>query len=285
MTAVGAGITITSTDGVHIAAHDLGGTGPPILMTHATGLHGRVWRPVARELADRYHCLALDLRGHGDADSPTDLDYDWSGFADDVLSAVDQLALDRPFGVGHSKGGAALLLAEQRRPGTFAALWCFDPVVFPPTFSLGDGAGRRNDLADGAARRRSTFDSFDEAVERYRSKPPFDVAHDDALAAYVRFGFDEQPDGTLVVKCPPEVEAQVYRMAPSHDAFAHLDRVRCPVTVARGRLEPGPAMFAAEIVEGLANGQLVDYPHLSHFGPLEAPGEIAAGIDVAFGWT
>ena len=43
---------------------------------------------------------------------------DWDGFADDVLAVVDAWGRSTDLvAVGHSKGGAALLLAEQRRPG------------------------------------------------------------------------------------------------------------------------------------------------------------------------
>ena len=77
-------------------------------------------------------------------------------FADDVLAVVDALGLDGCVAAGHSKGGASLLLAEERRPGTFAALWCFEPIVFP---GGGPGPDGENPMAAGARRRRSTFPS------------------------------------------------------------------------------------------------------------------------------
>src|SRR5690606_26640402 len=120
---------------------------------------------------------------------------------------------------------------EEARPGTFAGLWCFDPVVFPTT--LVEAAGAPNPLAEGAERRRAVFPSRAEAFANFREKPPFSVVTDEALHAYVDHGFAEQPDGTVALKCPPPVEAQVYRMGPQHRAFADLDRVPCPVTVAR----------------------------------------------------
>ncbi|MBA2436887.1 MAG: alpha/beta hydrolase, partial [Acidimicrobiia bacterium] len=38
---------VTTTDGVDIAVHDLGGRGRPLVLAHATGLHGLVWQPLA----------------------------------------------------------------------------------------------------------------------------------------------------------------------------------------------------------------------------------------------
>ena len=131
-------------------------------------------------------------------------------------------------------GGAALLLAEQRRPGTFAALWLFEPVVFPtggPT-----GAPRANPLAEGARRRRATFPSYEAALANFASKPPMSVLDPAALEQYVRHGFAEQPDGSVELRCRPDDEAAVYDMGLRHDAFAHLARGGLPG--ARGAREP-----------------------------------------------
>ena len=122
-----------STNGVSVAIHELAGSAghPLVLIAHATGFHGMVWAPLATRLADRFRLYALDFRGHGDSLPPRSGDFSWTGFADDVAAVVDGLGLDRPFGLGHSKGGAALLLAEQHRPGTLRSMYLFEPIVFP----------------------------------------------------------------------------------------------------------------------------------------------------------
>lgn len=289
-------LLVPSTDGVEIALHDLGGNGPPLLLTHATGFCGPVWGPVAGRLRDRFHCWAPDLRGHGRSVAPDGLDFHWDGFADDVLAVVDHLAPDAPLhAVGHSKGGASLLLAEERRPGTFARLYCYEPVVFPPgalaaMAGAGDdeagatGTGRGNHLAEGALRRRPDFASFDEAYENFASKAPLNVLRSDALQAYVEGGFRKQDDGTVTLRCRPEVESQVYRMGGDHDAFSHLGEVDIPVTIAvGGRYDPGPAFVASAIAGALPNGELVVLDGLGHFGPLEDPDAIADDVLRAFG--
>jgi pimeloyl-ACP methyl ester carboxylesterase len=272
--------TVASTDGVTVAVHDFGGDGAPLLLAHATGFHALVWRPLVARL-DGFHAWAPDLRGHGDSSPPLSGTFHWSGFADDVLAVIDALELDRPFAVGHSKGGAALLLAEQRRPGTFAGLYLYEPVVFPGEVSA--SLTGENPLAEGARRRRDSFDSFDAAIENFASKPPFSALDPDALRAYVEHGFAQRDDGTVRLKCRPEHEAEVYQMGSAHDAFAHLDRVSCPVVVAVGRIDGyGPGAFADPIVAALPHGQKQDWPQLGHFGPLERPDLIAGAIQRAF---
>ncbi|MBK9179045.1 MAG: alpha/beta hydrolase [Acidimicrobiales bacterium] len=268
---------LPSTDGVEVAVHDLGGDGPPVVFAHATGFHGLVWAPLAGHLTDRYRCWSLDFRGHGDSVAPDDHLFDWHGFADDVLAVIDGLGLDRPLAVGHSKGGAALLLAEEDRPGLFRAIYCYEPIVFP-----GDappGPMTENPLAQGARRRREVFPSADAAYENYASKPPLSALHPAALRAYVDHGFAEQPDGTVRLKCRGEHEARVYTMGSAHGAYARLPEIGCPVTIATGSdAAGGPAAFAPLLAERIPGARLARHDDLGHFGPLEDPAAIAAEV-------
>jgi pimeloyl-ACP methyl ester carboxylesterase len=269
---------VASTGGVRVAVHELGGIGRPILFAHATGFCGPVWRPVARGLGDHRN-VALDLRAHGRSMRPDDGDLHWRGAAEDLLAVVDALGLDGSVGVGHSMGGAALLLAEQARPGTFEALWLYEPIVITP--SMREGLAEENSLAVSAARRRRGFPSARAAFENYASKPPLDVLRPDALEAYVEGGFEILEDGSVTLRCAPEDESETFHMGPTHDAAEHLGEVTCPVTVVKGRDEPGPAMFADAVADGLPHGRLVKMPSLGHFGPMEDPDAIAASIRAA----
>ena len=269
---------IASTDGVELEVHDLGGDGPDLLLCHATGFHGRVWEPLAAHLHG-HHRWSVDLRAHGDSTSPTDRALEWYGFADDILSVVDALDLHRPFAVGHSKGAASLLLAEQARPGTFRAMYLYEPVVVP-TEHVGEPS-LDNPLSQGALRRRATFASRDEAYDNYASKPPFSTLHPEVLRLYVDHGFADTADG-VTVKCVPADEAQVYAHGLAHHAFAALDTVQCPVTIAVGVEDTVPAIFGRPIATALPHGRLVTFGDLAHFGPLETPEVIAASILESF---
>jgi pimeloyl-ACP methyl ester carboxylesterase len=275
---------VASTGGVALAVHDLGGDGPPLLLAHATGFHGRVWRPCADLLP--YHGHALDFRGHGDSPLPGQAEgtfdpalLDWERFADDVLAVVAALAAETGGGplaaVGHSKGAAALLLAEQRQPGTFRALYLYEPIAFSP-----EVVAMRvdNPLAAGARRRRAVFGSYAEAEANFAAKRPLAVLDPAALHAYVRFGFAPRAEGGVELKCRPEVEAEVYQRGMHHQAAAHLDAVRCPVTVVGGGDGGMPARLAPAIAAGLPHGRLAHHPLLGHFGPLQDPAAIAADI-------
>jgi pimeloyl-ACP methyl ester carboxylesterase len=273
-------LRLRSTDGVTLALQDLGGAGPPLLMAHATGFCGRVLAPLAAHLTDRFHCWTYDARGHGDTETPADLDWNWSGFADDVLAIVGGLGLDRPYGFGHSSGGAAMLDAEARRPGTFRGLWCYEPIVWPEITE--ELQASRRPLISGALKRRDLFPSRQDAYDNFASKPPLQSLDARALRAYVECGFAPDPEGVRL-RCPPSVEADIYRHGLVHDGFTRLGQVRCPVTIGWG----GRSMaMDREVVDGqveaLPDATLVEFGELGHFGPMEGPASVALRVGAAF---
>lgn len=277
---------LPSTDGVEVAVHDLGGPGAsahgrPLLLVHPTSFCAQVLAPLAASLSPSFRCWGVDLRGHGSTSSPPALDYAWTGFADDVLAAVDGLGLASPLAFGHSSGAAALLLAEAERPGTFAALWCYEPIVWPDPERARPRAQR---LAEGARRRRDRFGSRAEAYANFASKPPFSSLSEEALRTYVEHGFSDRADGSVSLRCRPEVEAEIYLRAVEGNRFSLLARVACPVTVACGeRTEAIRPEVGKELADALPRGRLVVFDGLSHFGPLEDPPAVAAAIRRDFG--
>ena len=269
-------VRLPSTDGVQLAVHDLGGDGPPLLMAHATGFCAPVLAPLAALLGDRFHCWAYDARGHGETVTPAGLDWNWSSFADDALAVVDGLRLDRPHGFGHSAGGAALLDAEARRPGTFRALFCYEPIVWPEITE--ELKASRRPLVSGALKRRDRFPSRQDAYENFASKPPLESLDAKALRAYVECGFAPDSEGVRL-RCAPFVEAAIYRQGLAHDGFVRLHQVGCRVTIGWGERSMAMERDVPEAqVAELADARLVTFPELGHFGPLEGLASIAAAI-------
>src|SRR5688500_11008714 len=207
---------LPSSDGVEVAVHSLGGHGPDhLLISHATGFHGRAYVTLASALADRFRSVAFDYRAHGDTRMPPAAvereRYDWGRFAGDavrVAPAVRERAGAPLVGFGHSMGGAALLMAAHRDPSLFRAAVVFEPIVFPE--ELMRERLRPNPLGVGARKRRSSFASFAAALDNFGSKPPLNAFPREALEAYVLHGFAEGEDGQVHLKCTPEGEAATF---------------------------------------------------------------------------
>jgi pimeloyl-ACP methyl ester carboxylesterase len=91
------------------------GEGDPVVLLHGWPQHWYCWRHVIPALAERYHVIAIDLRGFGWTDIA------WEGFekeemAEDVAAVLEQLGLDRVALVGHDWGGWIGYLLAIRRP-------------------------------------------------------------------------------------------------------------------------------------------------------------------------
>ena len=262
---------------MEIATWHYGGVGPPLLLAHATGFHGRCWIPFASALSDRFDVWALDHRGHGASGKTPDGRYDdWSLAVDDLLSVIDTLGLSEWRAFGHSLGGAVLLLAETSRPGTFTAIGCFEPVVVPPEMFAEVDPTERPRLNEVARKRRASFPSKGVARENYASKPPFSRFDPGALDAYVEFGFVDRPDGTVTLACAPHDEASVYEGAVNSGAWAALSSVRPPVTILGGEDPNDPVSLVVEgAARRLPRGAALRVAGVGHFGPFEEPAKVA----------
>ncbi len=279
------GPRVEGSGGVEIATWDLGGEGPPLLLTHGTGFHAKTWLPVAPVLCRRFRVWAVDQRGQGASGHVPADDYrDWSPFADDLLAVVDALGLGGEasgvFGAGHSLGAATLILAEQRRPGTFEALYCYEPIVLSPELRSGV-TNEQFTIAATARKRRPTFASLDAARANFAGKPPFVRFRPDALDAYVSHAFVPQPDGSVTLACAPEEEAAIYEGSLFSDSWERLPVTDLPVTVAGGADEDGPGIYVPMIAERLKRGKAEHWPALDHFGPMEEPAAIGEAIVAA----
>jgi pimeloyl-ACP methyl ester carboxylesterase len=248
-------------------------------MMHATGFHGRCWLPLAPALTDDFSVWAVDQRGHGAAGKDSSGRYDdWGPFVDDLFSVLEALGESGWRGVGHSMGGAVLLLADALAPGTFVNLCCYEPVVYPAVVHSADGFGDRIPMAELARKRRASFPSRQAAIANFAAKPPFDQFERGALEAYVNYGFVDQPDGTVTLACRREDEASVYEGAPTSGAWDRLGQVRAPVLVMGGR---PTGDLVSQIVEDVARqlprGGVRRFPELGHFGPFENP-DLVGGV-------
>ncbi len=295
-------------NGIRIHYVEWGGEGPPAVLLHATGFLARLWEPIAAALTTRFHVYACDARGHGDSDKPvlsrvegpvlspeaTRLGeseacpelcrrvegpadgYGWEGLAADLRGFLEALNLAGAPIIGHSSGAAGAARLAATRPEYVSAAVLIEPTVFPPLPIEGDDE-RKEQLASGAARRRMVWNSREELRSAYRQRRTFAGWREDVLRLYAEHGTFEREDGRVELKCPGEIEAEMYRNSLSPDTWDLLPRVRCPTLVIRGEnTEPLLARVAESVAGRIPDARLATIAGGSHFVPMEQPDAIAA---------
>jgi len=281
--------SVSSTDNVQLSAYkyvvDSSASATSILFSHANGFHGRCFDPVIETLVADYGCVSFDLRGHGDSAVSSDWPVAWQGYGDDALAMAKSIAKPT-IAVGHSMGGAALVMAALVEPKLFRALILYEPIIFPPAIrEIASKNSGPSPLVEGARRRRKTFATRADAYANYASKPPMNAFDPRALHAFVDYGFRDLSDH-IELKCAPEHEARNFEMGAIHETWDQLKDLQVPTWVVSGAQQPGqPSGFAANIAEQISNSHFVEWQDLGHFGPMQQPERLAQLVREVDGLT
>ncbi len=273
---------------LEIAVLEWKSEGKPLLFVHATGFCAGIWSQIAMHLATTRHSFAYDQRGCGDTSKPEDpLLYEWEHFADDCLAVLEELIEKKEMGpvdaVGHSSGGATLVLAASRRPELFKRLVLIEPIIMPPEIvesGLLDRDPNNNYLAQGARRRRMEFASKEEMAQRYSSKLPMQTWDTQVLTDYLDWGSERMPDGKQRLKCPGHLEALVYDESARHRGWDALPDVQAPsLVIAAATASPLPLEHWRNISERIPVHEFRTLDNMTHFAPMEKPKIVADIIE------
>ncbi|MGI9325512.1 MAG: alpha/beta fold hydrolase [Pseudomonadales bacterium] len=259
---------------------------PTLLFVHATGFHGRVWDRVIESFVDAYHVISLEQRGHGRSD-PVPVEH-WQTFGEDLVGFIDALGLQSLFGIAHSMGAHAMVDAAARQP-SFARMLLLDPTI-PAPEAFQPSVDYQTSFPNGvhpATKRRRTFASPEEMIERLRPKGSFSLFEPRVLRDYCVYGLVPRPEGGFELLCKPEVEAQVYLTARTNAGIHQsVSRVDVPVVVMRAQEPPAERNLVdfsySPTWPGLAarfpQGVDLHLPDCSHFIPMQVPDQVIAQI-------
>jgi len=143
---------------------------------HGGAAHAGWWRFIAPFFLPDYHCIAVDLSGHGD--SARRSEYTPVLWSEEVHSLIDERSIfhEPPVIIGHSMGGligirAATIVAE-RLPG----LVIIDSAVHPRGVNhgvnhKGEGNVKKRNGSNLLGRKRF-YESRQQAITRFRLIPP-----------------------------------------------------------------------------------------------------------------
>lgn len=252
------------------------GGGPAVAFVHATGFCKEVWWPViddAAALGAGMAAIVPDQRAHGSSSPGTQNQLSWWQLGSDVLATLG--GRGDVIGVGHSSGGASLVMAELLAPGTFSSMLLVEPVIPPPPYE------RNSDhpLAAGAEKRRPHFATRQEAAERYHGRGAFAGWDERVFGAYLDGGLVPDLTGGFRLACDPTDEAEFYRSADAHGAHERLGELTVPVEIWVGSgSEAFPVEAFASIAERIPQSTLRVVEGSNHFLPMQHPSIVAEGV-------
>jgi pimeloyl-ACP methyl ester carboxylesterase len=250
---------------------------PTVLFLHGGGLNAHSWDRVCTQLRDRYHCLAVDLRGHGDSEWSPAAEYTVAAHREDLAHVIEELGLSRPVIVGHSLGGHAAMAYAVDHASELTGLVIVDTSPFPrhtPTLA------RIRAYAAGA----SEYASLDEAVEHARSfRPNTDPAR---LRHALLHSLRLLPDGRWTWKRDRRGIDDKYIDDQIADVRALIPRIAditCPTLVVRGERGVVSAEDARRFVTSLLSGRTVTIRAAGHNVHSDEPDALAQRIDEFLG--
>jgi pimeloyl-ACP methyl ester carboxylesterase len=173
-------------------------TAPPVVMLHGLNVQCHTWDPIARDLAENYHVIAMDMRGHGDSDwAPTG--YRVRSMARDVHGLIDHLGLGPVNLVGHSAGVRVAIAVAGEKPETIVRLALSDAG---PANSK-SGATAMRDFIQSTTNLRG-FRSEEDARQFYVGLHP--EWRPEFIELHVEHQLRRNWAGKLVPKADPDVQ-------------------------------------------------------------------------------
>lgn len=256
-----------------------------LVFCHANGFNAQSYRAVLDPL--NVHALALDLRGHGLTNLPTDPARlaSWQIFADDIAEFFATHVSTPVVLAGHSYGAVSAILALPHIRDKVAGYVGFDPVFVPTPFRQFARTAlwrsytkRRFPIARKAGQRKATFDSLDDVFIRYKDRGAFRGVPDDILRDYLEGGLLPMDDGQMRLACDPLWEQAIY-VAQGHNVFRKIPRLpdnsRIVFAGSFGRVSTSGLRRAVQRLQPRLSVEFGE--DLTHLFPLQKP-DFAADV-------
>ena len=256
---------------------------PAVVLVHGMRDHARSWDWIGSALADRFHVVAPDLRGHGDSECAGSCAYGMSAFEFDLACIAEELNLSEFALVGHSLGGAIALRFASAFPEKINGLCVIEaielPIVREQRAAPQPFPQRLRNWIDNERARSlrlpKAYETFADAERRMaQAHPTFDR---DTVSHLVAHGLKELPGGRWRWKHDNAARLRAPEDAEGHDLDEMLSAIACPTLLAYGArswIAPPPQ----ERLDLIRNHRLVRFPGVSHWLHHEARGDFQTAL-------
>jgi pimeloyl-ACP methyl ester carboxylesterase len=271
-------------NGLTLRVREWASGGSPVVLVHGLASNSRIWDDVATRLAERHHVVALDQRGHGLSDRPTD-GFTFERVVGDLVGLTETLGLDRPTLVGHSWGGNVVLELAATHPELVRGLVLVDGGFIELSAYPGrDWERVRVDMAPPDL----THLTFGELLDRVRSGDA-GTYWSSTVEATLRTSFKDGSDGRIRPSLRRDDHLEILRALWEQRPSELFRRVTCPTLMVPARrpnltgraaeMAPIREQLVTRAAAALPNGRLLWMEETVHDIPLQRPHELASAIE------
>ena len=231
---------------------------PTIVLMHGGHQSAHSWDLVSLHLAQNYHVLAMDQRGHGDSEWARDVEYTNHQMSLDIDAFLTAKGLVKPILIGHSMGGRNSMLFTRRDPSRLHALVIVD--VGPELSERG------RHMIGGFVQANQEFENLEHFVENVRKYDPYRSR--EHIERTVKYNMLERADGKFVSKCdstPRRLGLVRGSGALENITLDDATKFNLPVLLVRGENSNILEQDAAErFRDALPQGELAVVPNCGH---------------------
>src|SRR5262245_7148513 len=258
-------------NGLQLRALEWGGPGRPgLCFLHGGSAHAHWFDAVAPAVAERYHVISLDQRGHGESawPDPAGTPYATQSFTGDLLGVMELLGWEQMALCGHSMGGHNAMAFAAWHPERLWALVVLDSRPVIPA----DRLVRMHRRGFRGPRRHETLAL---ALQSFRLLPPETVAEPALLHHLAREGIVER-EGRFLYRFDPACNGN---RQPA-DVWPLLGQMTAPTLIVRGEHSPIlPRAMAQQMIERMPDARLVEIPGAYHHLVLDAPAAFVEALE------
>ncbi len=234
---------------------------PALVLLHGFQSHAHTWDTFSRAMADTYHVVALDQRGHGDTSWAPDGNYTPEAFIRDIVGFIDALELAPAVLVGHSMGGRHAAMVAADYPDKATKVIIVDtPAELPAAIRDMMAQQPESDTPP----QPEIFETFEEVIRngmrQYPLTPEAELRHANYHNLY------RGADGKWRWRWDPTLlESRRLNRSLRLDLYPYLQRIQCPTLLIRGQQSPLlTPEIAQKMVQSLPHGRVVDIPETAH---------------------
>jgi len=241
-------------NGIEINYEIHGQEGAPwLVLSHSLACSVRMWDPQIEAFKGDYRILNYDMRGHGHTSAPAG-PYSLDMLADDLLSLLKQLKIEKAIYCGLSIGGMIGQTLALREKGPFERM-----IVCDTTHTQNADALKQWEDRIRIAESKGMAGLLDSTLERWFTEP-FRKKNSPEL----------QKIRTLIERTPVAGYVGCGRAIMGLNTTARLKDIRLPLLAITGE-QDGAAPGTKHIGETVPGAKFVNIPQASHIANVEQP--------------